>query len=140
MLPMATPPDSAYVGYPGQKRPRAAWHAADAALVAYMASGMSASEAGAKAGMSPRTARRKAASPEFQERLAEARAQVVDTATAQLAAAATDAVSTLRRLLMAESEMARLGAARAILDSLMRFREHTVLTGRLDALEGRYGE
>jgi len=112
---MAVPPDDAY---PGHQRPKAVRRHGDEVLLASLAAGQSTTEAAAVAGMSARTARRRAADPGFRARLDEARAAIVEDAAAQLAAAATDAVSTLRRLLTADSDMARLGAARAILDSV----------------------
>jgi hypothetical protein len=55
---------------------------------------------------------------------------------ARLSAAATDAVTTLTSLLAAESESVRLGAARSILDAVLRWREQAELAERLDRVEG----
>jgi len=108
---------------------------ADEALIAALASGQTVQDAAKTAGVSARTAHRRLDDPAFARRVTEARSEMVKRAVGQLAEASAEAVTTLRALLRAESETARLGAARSILELGSRLRESTELEERLSALE-----
>lgn len=90
-------------------------HNADAALLAALAAGLTYAEAGAAAGISERTARRRVADEEFHAQLTDARAALLDRAIGQASDAAAAAVVALRSLLGSESETTRISAARALL-------------------------
>ena len=112
---------------------------ADSALIAAMAGGCTVEDAAATVGVGVATAYRRLKEPEFRRQVDEARAALIGQAIARLSAASTDAVSTLKDLLTAESETVRLGAAKAILDLGLRLREHEDLAERVAALEGQLG-
>ncbi len=112
---------------------------ADSALVAALAGGATVQDAASSAGIAARTAYRRLKEPEFRRQVDEARAALIGQAIARLSAASTDAVSTLKDLLTAESETVRLGAAKAILDLGLRLRGHEDLAERVAALEGQLG-
>ena len=120
------------VAHRGRHRGRAG---ADAALVTALAVGATIEQAAERAGVSPRTAHRRLAEPEFRARVDEARAELLGRALARLQATCTSAVTTLADLLTAESESVRLGAARSILDVALRWREQDELARRLDNVE-----
>jgi hypothetical protein len=87
-----------------------------------------------------RTAYTWAATPEFKARVVELRHQAVGRALGRLTAAATRAVTTLRQLLRdSEPATVRLGAARAILASLIDIQSHAELNERITELERRSG-
>ena len=108
---------------------------ANAALVAALAGGATVRDAAAEAGIGEATAHRRLKEPEFRQHVDEARGELIAAAVARLGAASTKAVSTLEGLLTAESEAVQLGAARAILDAALKWREHADLAERLDAVE-----
>ena len=108
---------------------------ADAALVAALAGGATVGDAAATAGVGERTVYRRLEDAEFKRRVEEARAEILTGAMTRLSAAATSAVTTLTSLLGAESESVRLGAARSILDTALRWREQSELAERLFRLE-----
>lgn len=108
---------------------------ADPALIAAIASGLTAEQAGERAGVSVRTVHRRLSGPAFRQEVADARAAMVDRAVGQMADAATAAASTLRTLLGAEAESVRLGAARSIIELGARLREEGDLAERLRRLE-----
>ena len=107
----------------------------ESALIAALAGGASVVDAAAAAGISEATAHRRLRESEFRRRVDEVRAEILLGAMAQLSAATTGAVETLTSLLVAESESVRLGAARSILDTALRWREQADLAERLDAVE-----
>ena len=104
-------------------------------LIEDLARGASNSEAARRSGVSVRTVHRRVLEPSFRSAVAEARREMIATATGRLASAAESAVETLTGLLDSESDSVRLGAARTILDSLLRFREAEELTDRVRELE-----
>jgi hypothetical protein len=108
---------------------------ADGALMLALARGDTMPVAAAAAGVSERTAYRRAADAAFRRRVAEMRAEMVARALGKLADSAADAVETLRGLLTAPSGTVRLGAARAILELGNRMRESVELEQRIAALE-----
>ncbi len=104
-------------------------------LIEDLARGASNSEAARRSGVSVRTVHRRVLDPEFRSMVAEARREMIATATGRLASAAEGAVETLTLLLESESDSVRLGASRAILDNLLRFRESEELSDRVRQLE-----
>ena len=108
---------------------------ADAVLVAALAGGATVRDAASAAGIGEATAHRRLKESAFARRVDEARAEILAGAMARLSAGTTRAVETLTDLLAAESESVRLGAARSILDTALRWREHAELAERLDAVE-----
>ena len=113
---------------------------ADAALIAALAGGSTVEDAATTAGIGTATAYRRLREPTFRKRIDEARAELIAAAVARLGAASTKAVATLEGLLVADSEAVRLGAARAILDSALKWREHQDLTERIRVLEEQLGQ
>jgi hypothetical protein len=109
----------------------------DQALIAALAAGSSVEEAAARAGVSRRTAYRRLADPGFQRRLVGARDELVTEALGELVASAGAAVARLRDLLDARDDRIKLGAAKALLDQLLRIRETVTLAERVSALEHR---
>lgn len=109
---------------------------ADTALVAALAGGATVEAAAKLAGVSERTVYRRLENAGFRRQVAEARAAMIERATAKLAEASTEAAATLRALLDASSPPAvRLGAARAILELGTRLREAEELEKRIAELE-----
>ena len=62
---------------------------------------------------------------------------MVEAAVGQLADASTAATATLRKLLAAEAETVRLGAARSILELGTKLRESVEFEERVRALEAK---
>jgi hypothetical protein len=111
--------------------------AGDGVLIAALAAGATQEDAAAQAGVSERTVRRRLDDPGFSRQVSAARAEMVARAVAQLAAASTEAVETLRGLLGSPLDFARLAAARAILEVGMKMREQGELAERVEQLEAR---
>jgi hypothetical protein len=94
--------------------------------------------AGRWAGLSPRTAHRRLANPQFRQQLNQIRADMVQRAAALLTAAAMEAIKTLVALQDQTTPPAvRLGAARAILELGTKLREASEWEARLSVLEQR---
>ena len=109
---------------------------ADAALIAALATGATREEAAVAAGVSERTVYRRCDDPEFTSRVEDAQQDLISRSTARLGAATGQAIETLVDLLdAAQPPSVRLGAARAVLDSAMRWREAEEIELRLAALE-----
>lgn len=108
---------------------------ADFAILAALAAGRTVEEAARAANVSPTTVWRRRQDPTFCQRVDDLRAQALERAAAQLADAATAAVSCLRALLGANSEMARVQAARAILEYAVQYRSSVELERRVSELE-----
>lgn len=104
-------------------------------LLLALAAGRTVREAAALAGIGERTATRRMADRAFRRRVTELRADMVQRALGQLADASTVAVRTLRKLLKAEADTVKLGAARCILELGNKLRESVDLEQRLAALE-----
>jgi len=107
----------------------------DELLLASLAAGSSVEQAAQAAGLSVRTAYRRLADPAFAGRLAQARDELITNALGELVDSASGAVATLRALLEAPDERVKLGAAKTILDQLLRIRETLTLSQRLATLE-----
>jgi hypothetical protein len=108
---------------------------AEDSLLAALAAGNTVEDAAKAAGLSPRTAYRRLADPQFARRLAQARDELISSALGELVDCASEAVATLRALLSASDERVRLGAAKSTLEQLLRLRETLMLNQRLAAVE-----
>ncbi|CAN5734390.1 hypothetical protein BH23CHL2_BH23CHL2_15880 [soil metagenome] len=107
----------------------------DPKLILHLARGLAVSDAADEAGVSTRTAFRRLEDGSFRDEVRQQRTQFLDQVIGGLAGASLEAVNTLVELLEAESEMARLGAARCILDNALKFREQGEIVGRIEDLE-----
>lgn len=94
-------------------------------------------DAASRAGISETTAYRRLRDPDFKRQVAESRAEMLERAAGALAMITTRAVLTLAKLLDAESEQVRLGAARATLETSLKFRDALDLERRITELEER---
>jgi hypothetical protein len=92
----------------------------DDALFKALLSGATAKGAGYLAGVSERTVFRRMADPAFKQRLENAREQVRDSILSRLTDAAGDAVDTLHQLLDDDEPSVKLGAAKSLLDALVK--------------------
>lgn len=81
------------------------------------------------------TIQRRLNDPEFTAEVARTREAMIEKASDGLADAAESAVTTLRDLLKSDSDQIKLGSARAILDSLLKFRESEITAERLRKVE-----
>ncbi|MBI4319362.1 MAG: LacI family DNA-binding transcriptional regulator [Chloroflexi bacterium] len=108
---------------------------ADSCLIVALASGLTMRDAAKQAGVSEKTVARRLADPAFRRQVAAEKAAMIARATAMLADASTEAVTTLRRLLQAEAESVRLGAARSILELGVKLKDSQELEQRIAALE-----
>ena len=110
----------------------------EATLIAALAAGKTYAQAGRDGGLSRATVSRRMCDPEFRTMVQQARSQLLEQATGKAAFVATRAVETLSALLGPKNpKQIRLGAARAVLDHVLRLREHGELSERLAALEDR---
>ena len=100
-----------------------------------LASGLTQTEAAKKVGIGERTLRRWLKQDDFRQTVAAAKAEMVSRAVAMLADASTEAATTLRRLLQADSESVRLNAAKAIIELGIKLRESEELAARVKQLE-----
>lgn len=112
----------------------------DQQLIVALASGMSIRRASRAVGLSEKTISRRLEDKGFCRRLNTARARMLDEALGRLTRSTAAAASTLRNLLRADSDMARLGAARAILEMHVRIKEAVEVEERLAALEALAGQ
>lgn len=115
--------------------------AKDQILAAALAAGATHQEAGRAAGVSERTVRRRVATPEFHQRLSQAKVEYVGQITTRLTGLASHAVETLSAML-ADPDVAAAVKSRtalAILATSKVWREDTELEGRLLLLEDHLG-
>lgn len=94
-------------------------------------------EAAQAAKVKPRTVKAWLAMvPEFKKRIGELRSEMTERCLATLCRNAASAANTLAFLSRkGAAERSRIAAAKAVLDSLLRFREQTELAERLTAIE-----
>jgi len=86
--------------------------------------------------ISPATIYRRKQDPEFCKQLQQTSSELVQRMTGILTGAGTEAVRTLLSLMKETAPAAvRLGAARAVLDGIVKFREFADFEQRLAALE-----
>jgi hypothetical protein len=107
---------------------------ADEKLLVALAGGASIRKAARVARVCQATVSRRLDDPAFKKRLGAIRDKFLDRAIGRLAATATAASATLRKLLKAKSETVRLGAARSILELHCRLKEHAELEAKLSDL------
>jgi transposase len=119
----------------GSRKPRKG----DTELILALAQGKSIREAAAIAGVGETTVYRRRQDPAFRREVSELRMDMYREAAGLLARSMVPAVGTLLSLQKAESEMARLGAARTLLEFGMRISEAIDLAERIAALEERLG-
>ncbi len=110
---------------------------ADENLAAAVAAGGTIREAAERGNCSESTVRCRLREKEFQARVAQLRAEMIEAALGKMSDSMSDAVTALRRLLSSESESIQLGAARTILESTIRMRDSISFERRLAALEER---
>ena len=110
---------------------------ADGLIVAGLAAGLTYQKVAEHAGVSEKTVRNRLADPAFKQRVAEARAHMVEQTMAKVTAAGTAAVDALMRLLSAESENVQLGAASKLIELATKLRESYDLESRIAALEAQ---
>jgi hypothetical protein len=111
------------------------------AVALLLAAGKSVAEAASECGAGKRTVMEWLSScPAMRRRVAEVRAELSAQALGKLSAAATKAAETLAELLADDSGRTRLGAARAIIDGVLKMREQQDLADRLDAIEQRLAQ
>jgi hypothetical protein len=105
-------------------------------LAVQVAGGASVKAAAETSGCSPQTGYNISATPEFRQRVATLRTEVVAAAVGKLSDAAAQACDTMRELLDASNQPGvRLNAAKAILSALGPMTEFGELRTRLDAIE-----
>lgn len=107
------------------------------AILIAIAAGQSVREVAKQHGIAERTIRRWLCSPKAQRIISRYRSQITSTALGRLNEGLLAAADTLVDLLKAESEQTRLGAARTIIESVVRLREVTEFEERLRNLEDR---
>jgi hypothetical protein len=108
----------------------------DALILQGLAAGMSQSETGRHAGVSPRTVRRRVADPDFRAQVARARDDYVDRVAGQLMTSTEEAVSVLRRLMQSDQQPAlQLRAALAVLQTSAQWGAIADMQARLSDLE-----
>jgi hypothetical protein len=113
---------------------------ADEALALALAGGRTITDAAASANVSRSTVNRRMQDPEFQQRVRELRAEMVETAAGRLAGGMADAADVLRELLASKSEMVRLSAARSLLEFGVKIRESSESERRLAEYERQVAE
>ena len=105
-------------------------------LLLALACGATVESAARECGISARTVYRRLTDPRFRRRLQALRGDMVQRTAGTLTAASSEAVRTLLELLKpAVGSHARLGAARAVLESGVKLRELAEFEERLAALE-----
>lgn len=114
-------------------------HSADSVLAGLLAGGQTLRTAASLAGLSERTAARRTADPRFRAEVERLRADMLGAAMGRMSDGLTDAADTLRALLKAKGETARLGAARTLIELTLRMRESVSLEDRLAEVERRIG-
>jgi hypothetical protein len=116
--------------------PRGSRKAADDALIAALAGGNTVEGAAQIAGISRSTAFRRLKDPEFKGRVDAARADMLDRTLGHLSAGATEGAIVLRTLAVnSKDERIKLGASKALVDSVLRVRDSVILEERIKALE-----
>jgi hypothetical protein len=113
---------------------------ADHQLLLALACGVTVENAARQAGISPATAYRRLADPNFVQRLRALRADMVQRTAGTLTAASGESVRTLLELQKPSAPpTVRLGAARSVLEIGIKMREAADLEERLSALEQQLG-
>jgi F420-0:gamma-glutamyl ligase len=105
------------------------------ALIVGLAEGRTFQEAAALAGISEKTARRRACDPQVVTAVEKHRALVLERASAQLLDRLDQGIATLSALLDSESESTRLKAVALLFDKALSLRETQSFEHRLAAVE-----
>jgi hypothetical protein len=114
---------------------------ADPLILAALVCGASSEQAGAKAGVSGRTVRRRLNNAAFRRKLNRVRNEMQMRTADQLSAAGTEAVRTLIRLMNAAAPPnTQLGAARSVVELGIKVRETADLAVRLTEVEQRLAQ
>ena len=109
--------------------------AADAALIAHLAAGVSPAGAAKLTGVGETTVYRRLANPGFRERVEKARSDFWQRALGIMSKGATESAIVLRKLLRSEDGRLRLQAARILLEQGTKVRELVNVEQRLAELE-----
>ena len=116
--------------------PRRGRRNVDQILLMALACGATIEVAAQTAHISPATVYRRKQDPEFCKQLQQTSSELVQRMAGMLTGAGTEAVRTLLSLMKETAPAAvRLGAARAVLDGIVKFREFADFEHRLAALE-----
>lgn len=107
----------------------------DLILMASLAAGKSTQEAADEGGVSYRTVYRRLKEKDFRQGVADLRARMIDNVAGRITDAAGTAFGRLQELLAADSEQVQLGAARTILDQMIRLRDVVDFETRLRRIE-----
>lgn len=107
----------------------------DEVVRAALAVGQTYADAGAAAGVSERTVRRRMSDPDFAAEVSVRRGEHVGALAGQLMTAGTEAVAVLRACLASDNETVRLRAAQLVLTTGNSLRHAHELESRLVALE-----
>ncbi len=107
----------------------------DQVVVAALAGGATYDQAGAAAGISGRTVRRRMRDDAFRARVHEASSELARAVAARLTASSLTAADRLTALLDAPDPRVQLAAVRLALDGSLRHREALELEERISALE-----
>lgn len=110
-------------------------HKGEPAVLTALAGGATLTAAAQAGGVSERTVRRRLTDDVYADAVREARTAMFERALGTLARATTDAAAALTRLLHADAEHVRLGAARTIIEQAARLHDHVELSARLAAME-----
>ena len=116
--------------------PRRGRRNVDQILLMALACGATVEVAAQTARISPATVYRRKQDPKFCEQLQQISAEMVQRMAGMLTGAGSEAIRTLLSLMKETAPAAvRLGAARAVLDGVVKFREYAEFEQRLAALE-----
>jgi hypothetical protein len=116
--------------------PKGSRKQADEALAAALAGGNTVEGAAHIAGVSRATAFRRLKDPDFKGRIDVIRAEMIDRTLGHLSAGATEGSIVLRTLAVnSKDERIKLGASKALVDSVLRVRDSVILEERIKALE-----
>lgn len=114
---------------------------AERLLAAALASGASYTRAAEQAGVSKSTCKRRMADPAFRHQVEQLRHDHVARVEQRLGQLAGQALDTLEALLAdTDAPAQRLGAARTLLEGMLKFREQGAVEQRLADLEVRVGD
>ncbi len=109
----------------------------DDLLRRHLAEGASHARAAKACGVNVRTVQRRLECPEFRKSVHDLRNSMIHGTLGLLSKSSRKAAETLEALLKSESPAVQLGAARAILESLLRLRADSEFEARLAEMERR---
>jgi hypothetical protein len=112
----------------------------DEGLAIAFAAGADAASAARHARCSERTARRRWAEENFRRKVEEMRAEMVGKAVGRLSSVGVLAVDTLHNLLTDRSSTVKLGAARAVLEYMLRGHDEIGVLKQIEALRRELAE